>query len=190
MPPARSHAYRWMRLADRRYITARFLFRKGLLEDLALTGAFAFELYLKAFIVQMHRSFSVHHKLTALCDTCRQSDDFFERFVNDPDWEYGWPAYWDMYRYPEPIPGNRTGGKTYIGSHELQQLDELAHFVRQRVDVPQDQRGSIGVFGDPIDWLLREQSNAQMPGFANAPTDVEELRRYFREDNYDYQPPD
>ncbi len=128
MPPARSHAYRWMRLADRRYITARFLFRKGLLEDFALTGAFAFELYLKAFIVQMHRSFSVHHKLTALCDTCRQSDDFFERFVNDPDWEYGWPAYWDMYRYPEPIPGNRTGGKTYIGSHELQQVGRVGTF--------------------------------------------------------------
>ena len=73
---------------------------------------------------------------------------------------------------------------TYIGSHELQQLDELAYFVRQRVDVPPDQRGTIGVFGDPIDWLMREQSNAQMPpGLANAPTDVEELRRYFREDN-------
>lgn len=179
MPAARAQGYKWLHYADLRYITTRYLFWKGFRSDFALTGASAFELYLKAYIVERNASFSLSHDLSQLCKTCQGLDVFFERYTSDPDWEKGWPAYWQMYRYPEPAPGKMSGGFIYVGLQQLEQLDELADFVRDKIDYPLIMRSS-SAYGDAIDHLI----NATARGPASFPDgDTEEIKETFLKNN-------
>ena len=136
-PKAKSPPYRWVCYADGRYITARFLYWKGMLDDFALVGAHAFEMYLKAFIAHKTGSFSSTHNLQQLCQTCGKYDPFFLTLLGSPDWSRTWPVYWGFLRYPEPLPSVGSPPTVMaVGFDNLRQLDSLAAHVKSCVPNP------------------------------------------------------
>lgn len=182
---AEQPAYRWVCYADGRYITARFLFWKGAFDDFALIGAHAFEMYLKAYIVDKTGSFPPIHDLSKLCKTCGGHDPFFDTLLESPKWSRTWPIYWEFLRYPESLAGVDRPTLMEVGLDTVQQLDGLAYYVKSAVP---NQAPAGSVFGDVIQAVTKITLPIPMLVPVGTEAELVEFRSLFLQQNQHFSP--
>ena len=172
--------YHWIFYADSKYVAARLLLSKDLIHESILLASHAFELYLKAYIIQKESRFLPKHDLTRLCGIAGHYDDFFLELTQDPNWEKTWETYWNLHRYPEPLNTAERRVQSLIMIWEgqgstIDQLDSVACRVREAVPIPENTRNTIELL----------VSGDQNPFFGSSPSasNLDEIRRSFLRGN-------
>jgi len=169
---AKTHAWKWVQIADRMYVAARFLFWKGFPYEFALLGAHAIELYLKAYLIHRTGKYPIAHDLEEIYRKCMGLDDFFKdaaltgNFLLQPlpdnqqnsadlPWPHlTWTEYTRALRYPESLPPEQsrhgaiimTGYSDCIRGGSCWTLDCIAHFTRQAIPRPKQEWDTIDMF--------------------------------------------
>lgn len=191
---AKENPWKWVQSADRVYVGARFLSWKGFPFEFALLGSHAMELYLKAYLIHRTGKYPWGHQLAKIYEECMKLDDFFrdeslagnflpislpdtpENWTHAPWSQLTWTKFTRTLRYPEsPFQGRggaiiSTGSASCTHGGTCWALDCIAHFVRQAVPRPKEER-------DVIDNFLN--GSGDIWAASSPPGDLQEIRELF-----------
>ena len=185
---SRTDALLWIRIADRFYISARFLIWETFTYfPIGLTafylGAHAIELYLKALLIHHTGKFLSGHDIELLFSECKKYDDFFKddeiskyfKSKSDPKKPtQSWADYTGFLKYPEDLPQKKESAFgvifTWEGSFESStfgSLDKIVAHIHETIVLPNIKEPRGDTFADLIQLI---NDDSPIAGFLSNPT--------------------